>query len=154
MKHFKQFAQFEQESKPIAYSEYLAENIDNVIAYTEYVAENLDKAKDYSMYVAENLDRHISHGIPGKSGLSGVSGISGTSGPSGSSGNSGFSSGSSSIAGGTFNSGTWINEYAKEHVDQPKELPILEDFEVIEDKTYLNNKNWLFENSFTYLLNE
>ena len=46
----------------IAYSEYLAENLDNNIAYSEYVAEHVDNNIAYSEYIAEHVDNSIAYG--------------------------------------------------------------------------------------------
>ena len=43
------------------YSEYLSENLDKSISYSDYLAENVDKIKNYSSYLGEELDKTIQY---------------------------------------------------------------------------------------------
>ena len=43
------------------YTEYLSENLDKSISHSDYLAENVDKIKNYSSYLGEELDRSIQY---------------------------------------------------------------------------------------------
>jgi hypothetical protein len=43
------------------YTEYLSENLDKSISYSDYLAENVDKIKNYSSYLGEELDKSIQY---------------------------------------------------------------------------------------------
>ena len=43
------------------YSEYLSETLDKSISYSDYLAENVDKIKNYSSYLGEELDKTIQY---------------------------------------------------------------------------------------------
>jgi len=110
----------------------------NTISYSEYIAENLDRSIAYTEYIA------------GVSGQSGIVGSAGQSGISGSAGTSGWSNGTWAVSGltGTWNKGTWMSGHAEQH--SKKELPILEDFQIINDK-FLNDNEWLLKDYFPTL---
>ena len=43
------------------YTEYLSENLDKSISHSDYLAENVDKIKNYSSYLGEELDKSIQY---------------------------------------------------------------------------------------------
>jgi hypothetical protein len=43
------------------YAEYLSENLDKSISHSDYLAENIDKIKNYSSYLGEELDKSIQY---------------------------------------------------------------------------------------------
>lgn len=110
---------FREFENAMSYTEYIAQNLDNTIAYTEYLAEAISGKKGYSGYSG-------THGVSGQSGISSSSGVSGFP----------------VILGLTNN--TWMSEYADAY---KKELPILEDFQIIEKKPLTDNE-WSLKDYF------